>query len=91
MRAKRVDANQGQIVSALEAVGASVLVIGYPVDLLIGIANKTMLMEVKNPNSRYGKQGANANQREFMKTWRGGPVALVDGPEAALKAIGVLK
>lgn len=90
-RAARVDANQAAVVSALEAAGASVLVIGLPVDLLIGHRGVTMIMEVKNPNSRYGKKGANKNQADFMATWRGGPVALVDGPEAALRAIGVIK
>ncbi len=89
--AGRVDANQAQIVSALRAAGASVLVIGLPVDLLCGFNGVTMLIEVKNPDSRYGKKGANENQTVFMQTWRGGAVALVDGPEAALRAIGCIK
>lgn len=89
--AARVDANQEQIVSALRAAGATVLIIGLPVDLLVGHNNQTVLMEVKNPDSRYGKKGANDNQTVFMQTWRGGAVALVDGPEAALRAIGCIK
>jgi hypothetical protein len=88
--AERVDANQGEIVRALEKAGASVIVIGRPVDLLVGLRGVTLLVEVKNPESRYGKKGANGNQRDFMATWRGGPVSLVDGPEAALRALGVL-
>jgi uncharacterized protein YjeT (DUF2065 family) len=90
-RAARVDANQAQVISALRAAGASVMVIGLPVDLLVGHNNVTMLMEVKNPDSRYGRSGANDNQTVFMQTWRGGAVALVDGPEAALRAIGCMK
>lgn len=89
-RAARVDMNQDAIVSALRAAGASVLSIGQPVDLLVGHRGVTLLMEVKNPQSRYGKKGANDNQRDFMATWGGGPVSLVDGPEAALRALGVL-
>jgi hypothetical protein len=89
-RAARVDANQEAVVSALEAAGASVEVIGRPVDLLVGFRSVTLLMEVKNPNSGYGKRGANKNQRSFMETWVGGPVSLVDGPDAALRAIGAL-
>jgi hypothetical protein len=89
-RAARVDANQEAVVSALEAAGATVEVIGRPVDLLVGHRGATLLMEVKNPTSRYGKAGANANQRTFMSYWKGGPVSLVDGPEAALRALGVL-
>jgi hypothetical protein len=90
-RAARVDANQDAIVSALRAAGASVLVIGKPVDLLVGHRGATLLVECKNPGSRYGKKGANANQRSFMETWMGGPVSLVDGPDAALRALGVIK
>lgn len=90
-RAARVDANQDAIVSALRAAGAFVYVIGQPVDLLIGHRGATVLMEVKNPKSAYGKKGANPNQLSFMEAWLGGPVSLVDGPEAALRAIGVLR
>lgn len=89
-RAARVDANQAAVVSALEAAGASVEVIGRPVDLLVGHRGATLLVEVKNPDSRYGKAGANDNQRSFMERWKGGAVALVDGPEAALRVLGVI-
>lgn len=94
MRAKRVDGNQRQIISALEAAGASVVDAsrmgqGFP-DLVIGYRNVTLLMECKDPKTAYGKKGANQNQKAFMETWKGGPVAIVDGPEAALRALGVL-
>ena len=89
-RAARVDANQAAIVSALQAAGASVEIIGLPVDLLVGFRGVTLLIEVKNPKSQYGKAGANKNQANFMQSWRGGPVALVDSPEAALRAIGAI-
>jgi hypothetical protein len=89
-RAARVDANQGEVIDALRKAGASVLVIGQPVDLLVGHRGVTLLMECKNPQSRYGKAGANDNQRSFMEAWTGGPVSLVDGPEAALRALGVV-
>lgn len=89
-RAARVDANQDAIVSALRAAGASVWLIGRPVDALVGLRGVTLLMEFKNPASRYGKKGANDNQKDFMATWRGGPVSLVDGPEAALRALRVI-
>lgn len=91
MKALRVDANQAAIVSALRAAGATVWIIGRPLDLLVGFNGVTLLIEVKDPKSAYGKKGANRNQREFMETWTGGPVCLVDGPEAALRAIAVIK
>tara|TARA_R110000868_G_scaffold402796_1_gene679465 strand:+ start:140 stop:415 length:276 start_codon:yes stop_codon:yes gene_type:complete len=90
MRAKKVDLNQGVIIQALRTAGASVLVIGQPVDLLVGHAGKTILMEIKNPQTSYGKKGANPYQRTFMDSWAGGPVALIDTPQAALRALGVL-
>jgi hypothetical protein len=90
-RAARVDANQETVVSALRAAGASVALIKWPVDAIVGFKGVTLLMEIKNPGSRYGKRGANENQREFMATWLGGPVSMVDGPEAALRAIGVIR
>jgi hypothetical protein len=90
-RAARIDANQSQVIIALRAAGASVDVLGQPVDLLVGFRSVTILMEVKNPDNSYGKAGANKNQRTFMEAFRGGPVCVVDGPEAALRAIGVIK
>ncbi len=89
-RAARVDANQDAIVSALRAAGASVYPIGQPIDLLVGHRGVTLLMECKNPKTAYGRRGANPNQLTFMEAWLGGPVSTVDGPEAALRALGVI-
>ena len=84
--AARVDANQAAIVAALRKAGASVWIIGLPVDLLVGHRGKTMLMEVK----RDGKAGFTPLQKSFMATWGGGAVARVDGVDAALRALGVM-
>jgi hypothetical protein len=85
-RAARVDANQDAVVSALRAAGAYVWLIGLPVDLLVGFRNQTFLMEVKvGPRKRL-----TALQEDFFKNWYGGTLCRVDGPEAALRAIGVL-
>lgn len=88
--AARVDASQTAIVSALEAAGASVWIIGRPVDAIVGLASKTLLMEFKTAGTYYGRK-LNKNQQKFMDGWKGGPVCLVDSPEAALRALGVLK
>jgi hypothetical protein len=88
--AARVDASQDAIVSALRAAGASVVLIKWPTDALVGYCGQTLIMEFKTPGTAYGKK-PNKNQREFMATWKGGPVSMVDGPEAALRALGVLK
>lgn len=85
-RAARVDANQEAVVSALRAAGAYVWIIGLPVDLLVGFRNNTYLMEVKvGPRKRL-----TALQDDFFCNWFGGTLCRVDGPEAALRAIGVL-
>jgi hypothetical protein len=85
-RAARVDANQEAVVSALRASGAFVWVIGLPVDLLVGFRNRTFLMEIKvGP-----KKKLTDLQDDFFKNWSGGTLCRVDGPEAALRAIGAV-
>ena len=85
--AARVDANQEKIVSALRAAGADVWVIGLPVDLLVGYKNHTFLVECKSGP----KRRLTALQADFFESWRGGTLARIDGPDGALRMIGVLK
>ena len=85
--AKRVDANQTQIVSALRAAGAYVWIIGLPVDLLVGYKGHTFLVEVKDGS----KKRLTALQDDFFQSWSGGTLARIDSPEAALRMIGVIK
>ena len=85
--AARVDQNQDQIVSALRAAGAYVWVIGLPVDLLVGYKGHTFLVEVKNgPRKRL-----TALQADFFENWSGSTLARIDGPDGALRMIGILK
>ena len=84
--AARIDANQTQIVSALRAAGAYVWIIGLQVDLLVGYKNYTFLVEIKDgPKKKLTKL-----QEDFFKNWTGGTLVRIDGPEAALRMIGVL-
>jgi len=85
--AKRVDANQDQIVVALRAAGASVWIISLPVDLLVGYKGHTFLVEIKTD----AKKRLTALQQDFFKNWGGSTLARVDSPDAALRMIGVLK
>jgi hypothetical protein len=86
-RAARVDANQTAVVSALRAAGAYVWIVGLPVDLLVGYKGHTFLVEVKDgPRKRL-----TALQQDFFDNWSGSTLARVDGPEAALRMIGVIK
>jgi hypothetical protein len=85
--AARVDKNQEQIVATLRNAGAYVWIIGLPVDLLVGYKGKTFLVEVKDgPRKRL-----TALQDDFFKNWSGSTLARIDGSEAALRMIGVLK
>ena len=86
-RAARTDANQNAVISALRAAGAYVWIIGLPVDLLVGYKGHSFLVEVKNgPRKRL-----TALQEDFFKNWSGSTLARIDGPEAALRMIGVIK
>ncbi len=85
-RAARVDANQEQIVSVLRAAGATVWIIGLPVDLLVGFKNHTFLVEIKtNSKKRLTKL-----QKDFFENWSGGTLCRIDNPEAALRMIKTL-
>lgn len=86
-RAARVDQGQDQIVSAMRAAGATVWIIGLPVDLLVGYAGRTALVEVK----RDSKAKFTKLQTEFMANWKGGTLARIDNPEAALRLLKVME
>ena len=87
------DKNERPIIDALREVGASVLPLHQPCDLLVGFHGSTYLLEVKSPpGPRGGKskdgQKLNADQQRFADTWRG-QFAVVTTPEEAKAAIGV--
>jgi hypothetical protein len=86
--ARRVDANQAEIVAALRKAGAKVKVVHQPYDLQIWAGDRTMYIEVKNPKTHYGRKGLNGKQTEESK---GLPVYMVDGVEAALSALRILQ
>lgn len=93
-RAAKVDANQDQVVIALKAAGATVQSLaavgkGVP-DLLVGWQGKTVLFEVKDGRRPPSEQRLTEQQLTWHGTWRGGPLCVVDGPEAALRALKAL-
>ena len=88
--AARADENQLRIVRALEGIGCSVHDLRTPVDLLVGLAGQSLLIEVKRPPGPRGGTSDRTHtpaQAKFLQSWRGGPVATVDSPEAAIRAI----
>lgn len=101
--AQKRDACEKGIVTALEAVGATVVRLsgkGYP-DLLVGFRGATFLLECKDPddgarNSRGddGRKvknplGIRDSQWEWWQAWRGAMPVVVTTPAEALAAIGV--
>jgi hypothetical protein len=92
---RRKDANHNDVVDALTKAGAYVLDMshvgsGFP-DLIIGYKKETLLVEIKNPKTSYGRKGLNKNQLKWRESWTGGAYCVVDSPEAALRMIGVIK
>lgn len=94
-RAAKIDANQQQVVSALRAAGATVQSLaavgkGVP-DLLVGYQGKTVLMEVKDGHKSPSQRELTDDQLAWHGAWRGGTLAVVDGPEAALRVLKVMQ
>ena len=92
-RDARTDANQADIVKAMEDMGASVWVIGWPVDLLVGAGGRTCPVEVKvlvgkrEPKPKpYTK-----TQKDFLATWRGGPVGTITDVEGAINLVRAMR
>ena len=89
--ARKVDVNQAEIVKTLREAGADVYILsmvgkGMP-DLMVCFNGETILMEVKkNAKAKY-----TPDQLKFLANWKGGPLSRVDSPEAALRAIGLIR
>ena len=77
--AKNRDTNEREIVDGLRAMGARVVQIDRPVDLLVGYRRKTFLLEVKS-----GKGRLTALQAEFFDAWAGGTAVVVRSLEEAI-------
>lgn len=89
--ARKVDVNQAEIVKTLREAGADVYILsmvgkGLP-DLMVTFHGETILMEVKKD----AKAKFTPDQLKFIANWKGGPLSRVDSPEAALRAIGLIK
>jgi Holliday junction resolvase len=88
--ARRVDENQGDIVKALRACGATVRVItqgdGIP-DLLVGYKGYTILMEVKDGNKPPSARKLTDAENEFFEKWTGGTLVVVNSVEEALEIL----
>lgn len=89
--AKQRDANEGEVVAALRAVvGAHVILLDQPVDLLVGYRGRNWLLEVKlPPGPRGGTSHSQPTDEQlgFFRTWPGQKQVVRSAGEA-LRAIG---
>lgn len=90
-RAARTDANHRDVVQALREAGCTVVSLaavgqGVP-DLLVGRAGVTYLVEVKDGSKAPSERRLTPMQLDWISRWTGGPVCVVDGVEAALRAV----
>jgi Holliday junction resolvase len=95
MRAAKIDANHEQVVTALRAAGATVQSLagvgkGVP-DLLVGYQGQTLLLEVKDGFKSPSRRLLTEDQLRWHGSWKGGALAVVDSPDAALRILGVIK
>lgn len=85
-RRARIDDNQTEIASAVEAMGASVQFLasvgrGCP-DLLVGYCGHNLLWEVKNPLQSPAHQKLTKDQATWHHHWRGSVSVVHSAPEA---------
>jgi hypothetical protein len=90
-RAAKRDANHNDVADRFRALGCSVFETdrvgeGFP-DLIVGCLGVNFLVEVKNPETRYGRAGLNGGQTRFNDAWRGDKVWLVCSEDEATAVV----
>ena len=83
--AARRDANEGEIVKALQAIGCSVLRLDA-VDLIVGLRGVNYLLECKDGRKSVGNRPLTAAQKKLRAEWRG-QYAVVTTVEEALAVV----
>jgi hypothetical protein len=94
-RAAKVDVNQSEIVNALRKAGCTVQSLapigkGCP-DLLVGVAGKTLLIEVKDGKKPPSARALTPDQLDWHGAWVGGPLAVVDSIDAAIRMVNTAR
>jgi hypothetical protein len=77
--AKKRDASEPEIVSALLQCGFSVERLDRPVDLAVGFRGRCWLVECKVEGAKLNK-----NQQEFVAAWRGPKVVVLRSAQDAI-------
>ena len=92
MRGNKIDSNQCEIVAALRKIGCSVTSLadvgkGCP-DLLVGLAGKNYLIEVKDGQKPPSAQKLTPDQEIWHKVWQG-QVKVVNNVNDALDLVTI--
>jgi hypothetical protein len=69
-RARRVDANQREVVDALRAYGAACWILGEPADLLVGFRGRFLTLEVKDGAKPPSARQLTLEEQVFAATCR---------------------
>jgi len=91
-RAARRDGNHTLIAQAFERLGCTVLdtpaigIAGFP-DLVVGLFGVWHVVEVKNPETRYGRAGLNSNQSAFDRDSNGERMWTVSSEDEVLAVV----
>lgn len=92
-QAKRRDANEPEVVEALEACGAYVIRLDVPCDLLVGFRGKFFALEIKDSSKpayeRILTHGQIAFRNDCLR--HGLPFAVVTSVSEALAAVGAVR
>jgi len=91
-RRSRKDNNHEALASLFRQMGCSAIdmidtgIPGWP-DLCIGLFGKTHNVEIKNPDTAYGRSGLNSNQTAFARDWKGEPIEIVSTPDEVIALV----
>lgn len=80
-RAARRDHNHRAVADTFRDLGCSVFETdrvgeGFP-DIVVGLMGRSLLVEIKNPQTHYGRGGLNFAESAFAASWRGSPVTVI--------------
>src|SRR5690606_16170087 len=91
-RRGRRDGNHAELVAMFKQLGCSVAeltdtgVPGWP-DIIVGLCGTNRIVELKNPDTAYGRRGLNDNQSAFARDWRGDRVWVASTTDEAIALV----
>ena len=96
VRRGKKDSNHDALKLVFQQMGCSVAdlynagLTGFP-DVVVGVAGRDYLVEIKNPETSYGRAGLNDNQTKFARDWRGGQLYVVRTPDEVAALVNKLR